>query len=184
MLQPPRALLAVLLLALVGCPKGPATHTFELPRSAIQEKVEKAFPINTRDKQDEGAPAAVIISSPEVLLEDGKDQIGLRVNLTIEPTNPPGPPATGKAIVFFSVGYDAQKKAIYIANPKLTELKIDKLPDEFSRLLAQVAERALGEKLAAQSIPLEREKPVDIAVRAVLKSVAVKGGKVFVTVGL
>src|SRR5262249_49477082 len=189
-----RLVLILVLLSVLGCARG-ISVSFEIPKEEIQKKIESKFPVETTQKQGD-SPLSLTLSNPVVILEEGKDQIGLRVNLTAEtaaPSKPPDgpsppPPAppksrfTGSATFFGSVSYDPKKKAISISNPKVTELKIDQLPKELSEPLSRLAEQALAQKFSEQSFPLEGQG-IENAITSHLKSVAVKDGKIVIEIG-
>ncbi|MBX7220980.1 MAG: DUF1439 domain-containing protein [Blastocatellia bacterium] len=75
--------LAVFLLA--SCAKN-LSIVVEIPKEEIQKKVEEKFPIKPGNGEKEKAPVEVTISDPVVVLEEGKDQIGVKVNIVAVPT--------------------------------------------------------------------------------------------------
>jgi hypothetical protein len=187
-------LLPLLVLALAGCGAKDLSVSVEVPKDAIQDKVQGKFPLETSEKEG-NTPLDLTLSDPVVLLEDGKDRIGLRVKLDARarPLTGPGqfppPPAvqpryTGTATVFASVRYDQDKKALVLSDPKVTELSVDQLPKETDGPLRLLAEKALAEKFAEQPIPLPGNSALEKAVKSHLKSVSVNGGRVVVDLGL
>jgi hypothetical protein len=220
--------LLILMLLSAACGKN-LSYTFELPKEEIQKKMDEKFPLKPDSQEKEKSPLALTISDPVVLLEDGKDQIGIKVNIYAEPTaappqlkkasfnslqgpglpkpgekNPPLPPGNGKkpplpappappappkphftgsAIVFASITYDPNGKAIHLSNPKTAKLEIAQLPEPMYQPLSQIAESKLAEKFAEKPIPLESKNELDKAVTTFLKTVTVKNGKLLVEIG-
>jgi hypothetical protein len=177
------------LLAAVGCGRG-ISVSVEVPREQIQKKVESKFPVEF-DGTEQGRTLHLTLTDPVIILEDGKDQIGLKVNLVAKTDSPADfpPPAprdgrfTGTATLFASVSYDADKKAIVLSDPKITELSIDQLPGALAEPLRRLAEKAVAEKFARHPIPLEGDATLD-RVRGHLKSISVRDGKVVLEIGL
>lgn len=78
-------LLIVVLFTAVACSK-PLSFTFEIPKEEIQKKLEEKFPLKPGSQDKEKSPLDMTISDPVVLLEEGKNQIGLQVNIVAEPS--------------------------------------------------------------------------------------------------
>src|SRR5436309_843526 len=119
-----RLLLILLPLPLAGCGSG-LSVSVELPKEVIQKKVSERFPLEVAEEKGD-SPLRLTLSDPVVLLEDGKDQVGLRVNLVAKvgpggqlplPIPKPETRLTGSATVFASVSYDPKKKAITLSDP-------------------------------------------------------------------
>lgn len=191
-------LLILLTLTVAGCARS-LTLSFEIPKDEIQKSLEGKFPLETTSSDQGNTPFQLTLTDPVVLLEEGKDQIGLRVNVVAKPVVPtiplvpiPAPPLpepitprfTGSATLFATVSYDPNKKAIVLSNPKVTSLTVDRLPSQLSDPLSLLLEKVLAEKFADQPIPLKGNSTLDRAVQSSLKSVAVKNGKVIVEIGL
>lgn len=96
-----RFMLIVLLFTAAACSKN-FSYTFEVPKEAIQQKLSEKFPMQPGSQEKEQSPLEMTISEPVVLLEEGKNQIGLKVNIVAIPTAPvkpavafQGPPKPG-----------------------------------------------------------------------------------------
>lgn len=101
-------LLILVLLTVSACSKN-LSITFEIPKEEIQKKLDQKFPIKPGGEEKEKPPMDLTVSDPVVLLEEGKNQIGLQVNIVAippappknpptmphGPSNPPGPPGGG-----------------------------------------------------------------------------------------
>jgi hypothetical protein len=175
-------------LTVVGCGRG-LSVTVEVPRQKIQEKVESHFPVEVSGTE-QGKKLHLTLSDPVILLEEGRDEIGLKVNLVARTDGLDNLPRavkdgrfTGTATLFAGVNYDADRKAIVLTDPKITELSINQLPDGLAEPLRRLAEKAVAEKLAQHPIPLEGDATLE-KVRGHLKSISVKNGKVLVEIGL
>lgn len=84
-----KILLIFVLFTLAACSKN-LSITIEMPKEEIQKKLGEKFPMTPpKDK----APLEMTLSNPTVILEEGKDQIGVQVNVVAEPTAPEGKPA-------------------------------------------------------------------------------------------
>jgi len=181
---------------LSGC-SSKTTFTHEVPKEDIQKKINTKFP-QTVGGEKESSPVRLTLSDPVVLLEEGKNQVGVRFNIVAEPSGgkPSGPPGlpepppptekkrfTGHAVLFGSVSYNPGKKTIHVSDPKVTDLQIAQLPGELIEPLKRLAEQATAKKFAQEPIPLDNTTAHDKAVTTFLKSVTVKDGKLLVEIG-
>lgn len=193
MLSRYRFLFFVWPLLTTGCAKS-LSHTFTVSKETVQKKLNEKFPLSPGQQDGEEAALQITLSDPVVLLEDGRDQIGVRVNLVVEPPQReprgplrppplPKPRLTGTATVFATITYDADAKALRLGDPKITALQIDQLPDKLESVLRRLAEKALAQKLAEQPIPLGNTTALDKVARTFLKAVTIKDGKILVEIG-
>ncbi len=81
---------AILVVALGGC--GGFSKTISIDRETIQKSVEGRFPISSDDTEGQEKPIRVTLADPETLLDEGSDQLGLRLTITAEPTDENAPP--------------------------------------------------------------------------------------------
>lgn len=81
-------LLVLVLFTVTACSKD-LSITFEIPKEELQKKIEEKFPMTP---PKEKAPFEMTISNPTVILEEGKDKIGLQVNIVAELAEPAGKP--------------------------------------------------------------------------------------------
>jgi hypothetical protein len=195
-------LLSILVPLTIARCSGEVSYTFELPKEEIEKELATKFPMKPGSEQEDGSPLDLTLSNPVVLLEEGRSQVGLRVDVVAEtaattklpalPRGRPGAPAppapdrprfTGNVTVFASVKYDPDAKAIRLSDPNVADLQIAQLPDPLLKPLSRMAEKALAQKFAEQPIPLKSETALDKAATAVLKSVTVKDGKLLVEIG-
>jgi len=76
--------LILVFLLVVACSK-PLSFTFELSKEEIQKEIEGKFPLKPGSEDKEKSPVELTVSNPTVLLEEGKDQIGLKVDILAVP---------------------------------------------------------------------------------------------------
>lgn len=134
-----------------------------------------------------------------MLLEEGKDKVGLRAKLVVMPAAkgsappfplPPGgdapkvPQFTGHVVRSGAIASDSDKKAIRISDPTVIELVGDQLPADLLKPVTQMVEGSLTKKFGAEPIPLEDSTLKGKAVKTFLKSITVRNGKLFVEIGL
>jgi hypothetical protein len=196
---------AVLLIALGGCSKGPAT-TISLDQPTIQAKLAKAFPLSS-DKAGDKNPIRITLTDPQVVLEEGSDRLGLRMKVVVEPPakKPPLPePPFGKPgdklprpesvaandvlegtlSVRGAISYKPEEAAFYYQNLTIEKLQFPQLPASLEAPVRDLAEGLLAGHL--QRHPIYTLTDTDLksrAARSVLKSVAVKNGKLDIEIG-
>ncbi len=201
--------LSTVALFIVAC-SGPSL-TIEIPPEKLQEQLDTKFPIAVQE-QDASVPLDIVLSDPELILEEGNDKLGFRVTVAITmpdmpvdgeslpadspslPSPPKGGPSgkvvrqqnviTGKVTVFSSLRYDTASKAIYISDPDVTELDFEMLPEELVEPLSMALEEVLAEQFATDPIYLPQDEALVQAATAVLKSIRVEDGKLLIEFGL
>lgn len=194
------ALGAALFVALGGCGKG-SLATISLERTTIQAALAPYFPLSS-DKLGEGEkkPIRITLSDPDVLLEEGSDRLGMRMKVVVEPTDekglvppfeklPPGAgpvkdPLEGTLVLHGEIHYKPEEAAFYCRNPTVATLNFPRLPP-----FPETAVRALAEAVLAKYLPahpiytLSDANLKSRAAKSVLKSVAVRNGKLDLEVG-
>ncbi len=75
-------LVIVILFTSIACSK--TSIIFELPKDELQKKLKEKFPL--KPGSEEKSPVDLTVSNPVVILEEGKNQIGLQVNIDAEPS--------------------------------------------------------------------------------------------------
>lgn len=193
-----------MLVALAGCGGGSGV-TITIERDSIQSALAKYFP-RSSDK-DGNKPIRVTLTDPEVLLEQGSSQLGLRVKVLVErsdegpPPRPgngppfkPGPPDggdeppprtfEGTVVVRGDLTYEPQTSSFHITNAKIAELKFPKLPPVLEAPVRTAAEAVMTKYLKENAIyTLPDDNVKSRAAKSVLKSIAVKDGKLEVVIG-
>jgi hypothetical protein len=89
-------LFVLLTFALSSC-SGDLSLQLEVPPEKLEEKLNEKFPISTTELE-ESAPLEVLLSDPELILEEGNDQIGLRLTAEVVPPDMPEAPSAGSAL--------------------------------------------------------------------------------------
>ena len=89
----------------------------------------------------------------------------------------------GHVLVFFSIRYDSEHKTIHLSDPKVESLDIASMPKNVAQKVSRLTEKILAKKFETEPMPLEAKSLKDVTVKAILKSVEVKDGKVFVEIG-
>jgi len=181
---------ALAAIALVSC-KGGFTKTLTFTRGEIQDKVEDKFPIKRS-----AAIVTLVLTDPNIVLEDGSDRIGLKAVVKGEL------PASGLAELgkMIGIGDEGHKGSIYVdgdveyepvegtfyfTKGKIKELSIEGFPAEMKQPITELADLAVKHDLS--KVPLFTLNEQDMKERAakfLLKSVRIKDGKLEVTVGL
>lgn len=172
-----RVVTAILLACLVSsC----ATFRREvhLSQAQLQEKVEKAFPVERRQ-----AFVEMTFRHPQVLLAGSGDRIGLALNVQVDV---PGMGVLqGRMGADGGLAYRADRGEIIIVDARLTELDVAGLPKRYSKALSKVAARVAQRYFA--EVPVHRLDQNDFKeslARLVLKSVEVRDGEVVSMIGL
>ncbi len=201
--------LSTVALFIVACSS--PSLTIEIPPEKLQAQLDTKFPVAVQE-QDASVPLDIVLSDPELILEEGNDKLGFRVTVAITmpdmpvdsesqpadgpslPEPPKGPSGkvvlrqqnviTGKVTVFSSLRYDPATKAIYITDPEVTELDFEMLPDELVEPVSMALEEVLAEQLAAEPMYLPQDEALVQAATAVLKSIRVEDGKLLIEFGL
>lgn len=172
-----RVVTAVLLACLVS-----SCSTFRrevhLSQAQLQEKVEKAFPVERRQ-----AFVEMTFRHPQILLAAGGDRIGLELDVEVGVSGVGV--LDGRMGVDGGLAYRADSGEIIIVDARLTELDVAGLPKRYSKALRSVAARVVQKHFA--EVPVYRLDQSDFKqslARLALKSVEVRDGEVVATLGL
>lgn len=171
-----RLLLAAVLFAPLGCSKG--TLTVTLDQAEIQQRVSAVFPI-----QREAFLARVTLQNPVVVLREGSDRIGL--DLEVRLALPLLPEHSGKVAASGKLAYRPTEKAFYLEQPAIDRLEIPGVSATQTEELRRPAEAVIA--LVLPTLPvyqLAQRDAKEVAAEHVLKSVAVKNGRVEAEIGL
>jgi len=193
----PRAAFAVLLLAvllLAGC--GGVSHTVEIGRETVQASLEGSFPL-TYQAPGGKLPLELVLSQPETLLEAGATQMGLRLKISVNeirgakrprlpgPPPPALPPLEGDITVHGDIEYESATGEFFYRNCEITDLKFNASAGPRHAAIRRAATAALKLYLNKTAVyQLDGDNTQLQAARMLLKSVAVKDGKLLVEIGL
>lgn len=176
--------------ALISC-KGGFTKTLTFTRDEIQAKVEEKFPIKRK-----AAVVTMVLSDPNIVLENGSDKIGLKSVVKAElPVSGlaeigqivglGGDSHKGSIFVEGEVEYEPVEGTFYFTKGKIRELSIEGFPEQVKQPITELANLAVKNDLA--KVPLFTLNEKDMKERAAkffLKKVQIKDGKLEVIVGL
>jgi len=188
------AILLPAIALLPGC--GGASHTLEISRDSVHESLKGSFPLTYRAPQKKPR-VEIVLSDPETLMEAGEDFMGLRMKIIARkveggsgPPLPGPPPLTSEPLeggitVHGDLEYDQETASFFYRNCFITELHFQGLPGPLLTPIRNGATAAL--KLYLDRTPVYKLEGDDTqmqAARMLIKSVAVKDGKLLVELGL
>ena len=151
--------------------------TLTFTREDLQQRVAAKFPFDQKLLF-----ITVTYSNPNIRLEEGSDRIGIGLDAVAK--------LDGDRLVNGSVEgdwvirYEPGQGALYFDDPRIDRLDIKGLSPATQEMVARVARPLIQEYL--RRVPVARLKPGDLRqdlARSMLKSVAIKRGKLYVVVG-
>ena len=174
-----RALYTVLccLALTAGCGDNLRT-TLEFSRDEIQARVEKEFPL-----KEKNALFALDFSRPQVLLHEGTDRMGLRVDVGASLLG--GSAYQGQLELDGRLDYRPEEGAIFLADTRLRQFALEGVSSAYLKQIEAVVGSALKEFLARQPVyALDPDAFGHSLAKLALKSVRVENAKVVAEVGL
>ncbi|QDU94244.1 DUF1439 domain-containing protein [Lignipirellula cremea] len=199
--------LACLLLA-VGCSQS-LSHKVEISPEQVQSSLAASFPYSTDDIPGFESPIKATLSDPVALLEPGKNQLGVRMKITLIPPqelpNPPrrvrlpgggpelpaagllgeGQPREGTVTVYGDLRYEPATGELFYKNATITDLQLADLPVEHTRPAREVVEKLVARYLDQTPIyTIDAKQFSGNLTKALLQSVTVENGKLYVELGL
>lgn len=147
--------------------------SFSLTQEQLQKKVEAKFPITY-----EKFFSSLTLSDPIVIICEKSDRI--RVEIKASAKIPLVGEKTGAATIKGSLYFSAENKTVYVTSLEIVHLALEGVPGENLEPIRILAQAAIEQKL--EKIPIY-ELSGAIAARTI-KSIAIKGGKLNVSVGL
>jgi hypothetical protein len=124
----------------------------------------------------------VTYSNPEVVLNDGSDRIGIALDASAKLAG--DQLVKGRVAGDWKIRYEAAEGAFYFDDPNLTQFDFGGLSPAAQGQIARVAKPLMEEYL--RRVPVYRLKESNLRenlARYVLKSVAIKQGRLYVVVG-
>lgn len=164
-----------LLLGMMFCLDA-AAYTIELSRTDLQEYVDGYFPV-----QQVTPISKLTYSSPVVVLDPKTNRIGLEV--TVKAEMPGMMPIAGRGQIDGDLEYRKETHQFYLHNPKVTNVRFANTDYQLTSTIQQIVS-----SIGQQSMPLilvyelKDEDLREKMAKSVLKSVAVKQGKLYVDV--
>ena len=151
--------------------------TLTFTREDLQQRIAQKFPFDQKLLF-----ITVTYSNPEVMLNDSSDRIGISLDATAKLAE--DQLVKGHAVGAWQIRYDPASAAFYFDDPKIQEIDIGGLTSSTQEQIGRVAKPLMEEYL--RRVPVYRLKAGDFRqdlARAVLKSVTVKRGKLYVVLG-
>ncbi len=177
-----RHALAALIVLLGACSTGSNGLSLEIRPEHIQSALAKQFP-----QEDCGAVLLCISAhSPQVLLVDGSDRLGLRVGLGVRaPALGASSPNSGTAIVSAKLRYDRSQAALYLDDVRVDDLQLKVLPKPVTDALKQLSPQLIGKRLQAKPVYVVKSDTVSEKLqRMSISDVRVSNGRLKVMIGL
>lgn len=146
-------------------------------REDLQQRVAEKFPFDQKLLF-----ITVTYSHPEVILNDGSDRVGIALDAAAKLAG--DQLVKGHVAGDWKLRYEPAEGALYFDDPNLTKFDFGGLSPSAQEQVAHVAKPLMETYL--RRVPVYRLKAGDLRqdiARAVLKSVAVKRGKLYVVVG-
>lgn len=182
----PRPIFTMLTLAALAwvsaCSTQPDGFTLEISNKQLQTKLAERFP-----KEDCSVIVFCIsVHSPQVLLVEGSERVGLRVGLaTRSPVVGTTSPNSGTAALSAKLRYDKTQAALYLDDVRIDELQVGALPKLVTDAIKSLSPQLIGTTL--QSQPIYQVKADSISEklqRMAIGDVRVRDGKIKVVVKL
>jgi hypothetical protein len=151
--------------------------TLAFSREDLQQRIAAKFPFDQKLLF-----ITVTYSNPEVILTDGSDRIGIGLDAAAKLSG--DQLVKGHVAGDWKIRYEPAEGAFYFDDPNLTQFDFGGLSPAAQDQIARVAKPLMEAYL--RRVPVYRLKQGDFRqelARAVLKSVAVKRGKLYVAVG-
>ena len=167
-------MLALLCGVLLHCSVTREGVVIDLTADEIQAKLDKAFPITQRYL----LVFELTLADPEVQLTEGSDRIGFGLSASTN-VRVDGKDVMGRAIMSTALEYNAEKGALFLADPRVEGLKMPVLPEEYEDDVLVAANLAAGKYLKQYEV--YKLKEADFKQRmakAFLKDVVVRDGVV------
>lgn len=150
----------------------PGRVRVEISPEEISSRLEASFPV-TRDL----AIAELELTEPEILLQEGADDLGLRlaVRVTIAVFA-----VEGTLAVKGKLRYQPEEAAFYLDEPEVRELVVPGLPEDHLPEIIEAINVALRTVLPRVAVHVLEEGPT----RMFLRSVEVTGTKIIAVLGI
>jgi hypothetical protein len=107
--------------------------TVRLTEQDLQARINENFPIS----KNYLFVGTVTFANPRINLRRDDDRVGLGINISLE--NSGGGVRSGVVEMIAAVLYDAETKALFLAQPELQHFAIDGVPEQNVRLLSALA---------------------------------------------
>ncbi len=174
--------LAVASLSLTACSSDSDGFTLDISNKQLQTKLAERFP-----REDCSAVIfCVAAHSPQVILVEGSQRIGLRMSLgTRSPALGKSAPDSGSATLSAKLRYDKSQAALYLDDVRIDDLQVAALPQLVVDTIKKLGPQLIGNSLQSQPIyQVKADTVSEKQQRMVIGDVRVKDGKIKVLVKL
>jgi len=139
-----------LLLGLASLPSGCSSWrevTVRVSEQEIQERISKKFPI-TKSYEFVGT---VTYANPRITLRTEDNRVELKLDIVLGKAGHAGS-INGCAEMIAAVAYNAEKKALYLTDPRLRQFAVDGIPEQNVQLLSSLFMPAIEKLLKRKPV--------------------------------
>jgi hypothetical protein len=151
--------------------------TISLTQAELQARVAPKFPVTIAKPL-----VTVTLENPKVLLPEGRDRIGLAVDIRVK--LPLGKSVSGKAAALGVPRYDGASRAFYFADPTIETFEVEGMNPEHEQLVRSLVQAAAATTLERVPIYHLDHNYKQIAAAAILKETAVRNSALHLSLGL
>lgn len=149
-----------------------------MDRADLQRRVERMFPIIR-----ENPLIAVRLRHPQVILREGSDRIGLRLEIAASAAGQFS--VSGLATVDGILRFVSDSGEFYLDDARVRELRIENIPPAYEEQIRQLADGVVGDLLLERPVyVLGQLGEAKRIMGSKMKSVAVHNGKLIVELAL
>jgi hypothetical protein len=171
-------LTAAVALLTADCSRDTGTVTVTVSREELQQRVDERFPI-----EYDRLLARVTLTNPEVILEPGRDHIGLDMDVAVQV--PVSGRMSGGLRVQAGLSYRREEKAFYLRDLSIERLQVEGMDGEWPAKVVRPIELAASKALTVFPVyTLKRRNIRELTAEHVLRSVAVRDGGLHVELGI
>ena len=166
---------------------GGLTKKITFSRDEIQAKVEPKFPLEKTSL----LLLKVVLTNPNIILENGLDRIGLKTDVAIKLPNVGNlfgggdDPLKGQVHVQGDVEYVSSEGTFYFTKGVVKDIQVKSLPADFQEPVTKLVDAVLHDQL--EKVPLMTLNEADLkekAAKYLLRSVKISNGKLEALIGL
>jgi hypothetical protein len=169
----------LLCLALLSCNDSALRKELVFPAEELQQKIAKQFPIERKDQF-----AKLQLANPQVLLQQGDERIGMRMDLVIEPPFIKKQCA-GEVEFDAEVEYKPARGEFFLVDARVRHFNLIDVPKKYQTLAQGLVNQVLKRYLDELPVyTLDGDNFKESLAKLVLKKVQVKDGKLVLEVGL
>ena len=173
-----RALVLMFAAIVTATPAAALNLMVELGQDEVQQKVTRMFPVSF-----EGPFFTLGLRHPQVVLKEGSERIGLRLDAAAELLGAPA--LSGSALVEGAPRLDSARDAIFLDNAAVAQLHLDGVAPEYLPDLQHAADALIRAALRTQPIyVLGQPGDPPLLKRKDLKAIRVQNGKLIIELAM